>query len=439
MPNRFFKILKHSLQVRISVALVLMFLPLAMAAGIFSYYDTFHEAEELQDDLLRQTALYVGSDSKPETLPESDDDTRIFVQMPQQKDPVVSLPPHLADGLYTLQADDDDDYYRVYIRTTEQGRIAVMQENEYREDLAADAARQSVLPLLAALPLMILLTVWITYKAMRPVRILSQNLEGRRLDDLSALSVDNIPSEIRGFVIAINLLLKRVDEDIRRRQRFVADAAHELRTPMTALSLQAERLNNMPLPPDAARQSAVLQQSIRRNKHLLEQLLSLARSQSDETPLTKTAFGLQSRFRRVLQELMPLALEKRQDVGVAVEGDFEVFADETEIYTLVKTFVDNAIRYTPPEGRIDLGFTDEGKYLAVWVEDNGNGIPESERARVLEPFYRILGTEQQGTGLGLSIADTLAKKYGGYLELSDSRRFGRGLLIRALLDKESLK
>lgn len=410
-----------------------MFVPLAMLAGMFSYYETFHETEALQDDLLRQAALYVAPDSKPETLPEGDGDTRIFVQMPQQEDSVVSLSAHFADGLHTLQADDDDDYYRVYIRTTEQGRIAVMQENEYREDLAAAAARQSVLPL------MILLTVWITHKAMRPVRKLSQSLEQRRINDLSALSVDNIPSEIRGFVTAINLLLKRADEDIRHRQRFVADAAHELRTPMTALSLQAERLNNMPLPPEAARQSAVLQQSIRRNKHLLEQLLALARSQSDETPLTKTTFGLQSRFRQVLQELMPLALEKRQDIGVAVGGDVEVSADETEIYTLIKTFADNAVRYTPPEGRIDLGFTDEGKYLAVWVEDNGNGIPESERARVLDPFYRILGTEQQGTGLGLSIADTLAKKYGGHLELTDSRRFGHGLLIRALLDKETLK
>ena len=268
MLNRLIRMLKQSLQVRISIALILMFLPLAMAAGVFSYYDTFHEAEELQDDLLRQTALYVGPDYHPDALPEGDGDTRILVQMPDQE-PIVSLPIHLKDGLHTLRADGDDDYYRVYIRTTGRGRIAVMQENEYREDLAADAAMQSVLPLLAALPLIILLTVWITHQAMRPVRILSQNLEQRRLDDLSALNTDNIPSEIKGFVTAINLLLKRVDEDIRRRQRFIADAAHELRTPMTALSLQAERLNNMPLPPDAARQSAVLQQSIRRNKHLL--------------------------------------------------------------------------------------------------------------------------------------------------------------------------
>lgn len=100
---------------------VWMFVPLAMLAGMFSYYETFHETEALQDDLLRQAALYVAPDSKPETLPEGDGDTRILVQMPQQEDPVVSLPAHLADGLHTLQADGDDDYYRVYIRTTERG------------------------------------------------------------------------------------------------------------------------------------------------------------------------------------------------------------------------------------------------------------------------------------------------------------------------------
>ncbi len=117
-------------------------------------------------------------------------------------------------------------------------------------------------------------------------------------------------------------------------------------------------------------------------------------------PLAKTTFGLQSRFRQVLQELMPLVLEKRQDIGVAVGGDVEVSADETEIYTLVKTFADNAVRYTPNGGRIDLGFTDEGKYLAVWVEDNGNGIPESECARVSRSVLPYFGNGAAGGGAG---------------------------------------
>lgn len=214
-----------------------MFVPLAMLAGMFSYYETLPR----NGSVAGRPAPSGGIVRRPRFQ------TRNFARGRRRyayfgTDATAGRPccqPACAsaDGLHTLQADDDDDYYRVYIRTTEQGRIAVMQENEYREDLAADAARQSVLPLLAALPLMILLTVWITHKAMRPVRKLSQSLEQRRINDLSALSVDNIPSEIRGFVTTINLLLKRADEDIRHRQRFVADAAHELRTPMTALSL----------------------------------------------------------------------------------------------------------------------------------------------------------------------------------------------------------
>ena len=136
---------------------------------------------------------------------------------------------------------------------------------------------------------------------------------------------------------------------------------------------------------------------------------------------------------------MPLALNKQQDIGVAVENDLRIRADDTEIYTLIKTFTDNAIRYTPAGGRIDIGFSETPTTLTIWVEDDGPGIPAAERSRVTDAFYRILGTEQQGTGLGLSIADAIAKRYGGKLILADSRNFAHGLLIQAQLDKRLLK
>ena len=138
--------------------------------------------------------------------------------------------------------------------------------------------------MLLALPLIILLTVWITHRAMRSVKTLSNDLEQRQINDLSPMDTKAIPSEIQGFVVAINNLLQRTDENVRQQQRFIADAAHELRSPMTALSLQAERLNNMQLSAEAREQSTLLQQSIQRNRHLLEQLLSLARAQAPETP-----------------------------------------------------------------------------------------------------------------------------------------------------------
>lgn len=436
--QRLIHTIKQSLQVKISLALICMLLPLSILAGIFSYYDTYHETQEVQDDLLRQVANYLDPSDADDEKHSLDNDNKISVQFPNTPNPIVSLPEKISDGLHTIQADDDDDYYRVYTRNTKQGRIAVMQESDYREELAEMAAVQSILPMLLALPLIILLTVWITYRTMRSVKTLSNDLEQRKINDLSPMDTQNIPSEIQGFVVAINNLLQRTDENVRQQQRFIADAAHELRSPMTALSLQAERLNNMQLSAEAREQSALLQQSIQRNRHLLEQLLSLARAQAPETQRPKTLISLQNQFRRVLQELMPLALAKGQDIGVAVENDCQIHADDTEIYTLIKTFTDNAIRYTSKGGRIDLGFDETAEYLNIWVEDDGPGIPPSERQRVIDPFYRILGTEQQGTGLGLSIADTIVKRHQGRLKLADSRRFDSGLLIIAELDKKTL-
>lgn len=441
--HHFIQTLKQSLQVRISIALILMFLPLSIIAGAFSYYQTYHEAEELQDDLLRQTAAYINPKTTDYTQIGSEN--HILIQTFGQED-TIPLSDTLGEGFHTIKGsvdndddDDDDDEYRAYIRQTPQGKIAVLQETEYRDDLAATAAYQSVLPLLIALPLMILLTVWITYRAMRPVKTLSASLGQRRSDDLSPLDGEGVPSEIQGFVTAINQLLQRTGENIRRQQRFIADAAHELRSPLTALSLQAERLTKLPQSDEAREQTGLILQSIQRNRHLLEQLLTHARAQGSETQRNLTNISLQAQFRRVLQELMPLALDKQQDIGVAVENDLRIRADDTEIYTLIKTFTDNAIRYTPAGGRIDIGFSETPTTLAIWVEDDGPGIPAAERSRVTDAFYRILGTEQQGTGLGLSIADAIAKRYGGKLILADSRNFAHGLLIQAELNKQLLR
>ena len=440
--HHFIQTLKQSLQVRISIALILMFLPLSIIAGAFSYYQTYHEAEELQDDLLRQTAAYINPKTTDYTQIGSEN--HILIQTFGQED-TVPLSDTLGEGFHTIKGsvddddDDDDDEYRAYVHQTPQGKIAVLQETEYRDDLAATAAYQSVLPLLIALPLMILLTVWITYRAMRPVKTLSASLGKRRSDDLSPLDGEGVPSEIQGFVTAINQLLQRTGENIRRQQRFIADAAHELRSPLTALSLQAERLTKLPQSDEAREQTGLILQSIQRNRHLLEQLLTHARAQGSETQRNLTDISLQAQFRRVLQELMPLALNKQQDIGVAVENDLRIRADDTEIYTLIKTFTDNAIRYTPAGGRIDIGFNETPTTIAIWVEDDGPGIPAAERSRVTDAFYRILGTEQQGTGLGLSIADAIAKRYGGKLILADSRNFAHGLLIQAQLDKRLLK
>ena len=439
--HHFIQTLKQSLQVRISIALILMFLPLSIIAGAFSYYQTYHEAEELQDDLLRQTAAYINPKTTDYTQIGSEN--HILIQTFGQED-TVPLSDTLGEGFHTIKGsvddddDDDDDEYRAYIRQTPQGKIAVLQETEYRDDLAATAAYQSVLPLLIALPLMILLTVWITYRAMRPVKTLSASLGKRRSDDLSPLDGEGVPSEIQGFVTAINQLLQRTGENIRRQQRFIADAAHELRSPLTALSLQAERLAANSLPEPAAGQLASLLQGIHRNRRLLEQLLSLSRAQAPEAQRPQERLASQDLFRSVIEDLLPLAEVKEQDLGVSSPANPVFHANEADLYTLVKTLADNAIRYTPPGSQIDLSAEETPSHIIFRIEDNGPGIPPAERSRVFDPFYRILGSGQEGTGLGLSIARTIAERHGGRIELAQSPHHPSGLLVSVYLSKQYL-
>ena len=426
---------RHSIQLRLSAAFVLISLLAAAAAGSIAFYDTYHETHDLQDSLLRQTAALI-SPGMPKSK-EDADDARIFVQTPATPADhiILPLPSDISDGLHTLKRKNDT--YRVFVKNTAQGKIAVLQESEYREDLADRAAWGSVIPLLVLIPLITLFTTIIMRRALRPVEHLSSALENRPGNDLTPLDDKAIPTEIRGFVVAINRLLCRTADAMQQQQRFIADAAHELRSPMTALSLQAERLGEQNLPEAARIQVADLQKSIRRNHRLLEQLLSLARAQSAEAH-PQVPVAMQPLLHRIIEDLLPLAEAKDQDIGITSQGNPSIRADETDLYTLVKTLADNAIRYAPEGSRIDLFAAETGDgSLMIRVEDNGPGVPAAERSRVFDPFYRILGSGEQGSGLGLSIATTIAQRYGGHIELADSPNFEHGLEVTVKLPQNT--
>ena len=225
--------------------------------------------------------------------------------------------------------------------------------------------------------------------------------------------------EVRPFAVAINRLLARVGQSMESQRRFVADAAHELRSPLTAMSLQAERLAEAEMSSVARERLTVLRQGIERGRSLLDQLLTLAKAQS-ATDLPKSPVSVQSIYRRVLEDLMPLAEAKHIDIGVEGALDAEVWASELDMIAVVKNLVDNAIRYTPEGGRVDLSVgVSEGK-VVLRIQDSGPGIPLAERDRVFDPFYRTLGSEQIGSGLGLSIVQTIANRIGAEIRLDFS-------------------
>jgi two-component system OmpR family sensor kinase len=215
-------------------------------------------------------------------------------------------------------------------------------------------------------------------------------------------------------------------------RRFVADAAHELRSPLTALSLQGERLAEAEMSDLARERLIVLRQGIERGRNLLDQLLTLARAQS-ATELPKSPVSVQCVYRRVLEDLMPLADAKHIDIGVEGTQDALVWVCELDVIAVVKNLVDNALRYSPEGGRVDLSVSSNEGHAVLRIQDTGPSIPLAERNRVFDPFYRTLGSEQAGSGLGLSIVQTITNRIGAEIRLGfadESNQVGLSVAVR---------
>lgn len=428
------KRLNESVQLKLSFTLSLAIVLVAIVAGIFSFVSAYDESQELQDDLLRQVAQLVGQQrlSPPEPtddnrLKNGNEESRVIVQrlgetrlstVTVDAGGVLPLPTTLADGLHTLEVSGDT--FRVLVKTTATGeRIAVAQESGFRNEIARDGALRTVMPFLILVPVLLLIVSDLVRKMFRPVTKLSQEIDQRAEQELHPVEAIHLPVEVRPFAVAINRLLDRVDQSMASQRRFVADAAHELRSPLTALSLQAERLSQAEMSDVAKDRLRVLRKGIERGRSLLDQLLTLAKAQSAAI-FPPSPVSIQSVYRRVLEDLMPLAEAKHIDIGVEGTQDVVVWASELDMITVVKNLVDNAIRYTPEGGRVDLSVEVSGGKAELRIQDNGPGIPPAERDRVFDPFYRALGSEQTGSGLGLAIVQTIVNRIGAQIRLEFS-------------------
>jgi len=256
-------------------------------------------------------------------------------------------------------------------------------------------------------------------KLFRPIATLSAEIDQRDKQALHPINESHLPTEIRPFVVAINRLLKRVEQAMEAQRRFIADAAHELRSPMTALSLQAERLKATQMSASAAERFLPLAQGIERSRKLIEQLLALAAAQSI-TERPQASVSIHAVFRRVLEDLLPLAEHKNIDIGVESLMDVQVIINEMDVFILLKNLVDNAIRYTPSGGRVDLKVGLDRETVIIEIKDSGPGISVAEQRLVFDPFYRSLGTDETGSGLGLSIVTAIADRTGARIQLSFS-------------------
>lgn len=482
----FKKSIRNSLQARLAIVLSAVLVLAALIAGGLSFREAFHEANEIQDDVLRQVAALIRHQTGTTSIEEAskilidlDLDIEVAVQalgdrpssvsaadsstmlsgsaMGTTAAPAISerskkerkqfakqeqhrlkhrlnLPSDLSLGIHTL--DVKDTTYRILVAQQKNGQhFAVVQETELRDELAYDSAMRTVMPLLLLIPVLVGLVLILLRTLFAPIKRLSQQIDARDEHDLSPIRADKLPNEIQPFIDSINDLLLKVEQSMQQQRRFVADAAHELRTPMTALSLQAEHLANAPMSELAEHRLLELRQGIERSRRLLEQLLGLARAQEQAQAIAAEMppVAIRDIYRQVLEELMPLVEAKQIDIGVIEGPQVSVRMNKLALSTIVKNLVDNAIRYTPQHGQIDLSVRQQGPWAVLEVSDSGPGIPAHERERVYDPFYRILGSEQQGSGLGLSIVQTLIKTAGGEIQLLNAAGRTSGLLVRVQL------
>ena len=429
--------MNRSLQRRLSIVLGAVILLAGLVAAIASFGLAFSDAREFQDDMLRQIAKLsaVSTTAHDSSLAQQAISANGGITDPESLVTIYHLPGNAAPawlkadldpGLHTLDTGSAE--LRVFVGEGKNGmRTVVSQPTAVRDELAINSALRTLIPLLLLLPILVWLIVYIVSSELAPIKRLSMNLDEQPAERPRPIADVDLPREITPFVHAINRLLERVNHLMSQQRRFIADAAHELRSPLTALSLQAQNLKSAPSLEVVRERIVPLQEGIERARHLTEQMLNLARTQSAEN--VQSEIDISAMAREMLAEYLPLAEAKRIDLGIEEIVPLSLYADATSLRLILRNALENAIKYTPEGGKVTLRLRSENGSVIIEIIDSGPGISVLEQERVFDPFYRIQDMTVVGSGLGLAIAREAADRLGGTISLHEGED-GSGLIFR---------
>ncbi len=431
-----------SIRVRLLVSLLALLLVAAAAMGAVTYRNVLGEAEALFDYQLQQMALSLRdqgeiapaqadsfADTKLDFVVQiwTDDGRSIYASRPHS-----ALPARALLGLATVNVDGHA--WRTFSVATHERVIQIAQPIEIRERLAARAAWHTSLPLLLMAPFAALGIGWLAARNLAPIDRLAGEVRSRDVQSLAPLAVNGLPDEVAPLAVALNALLERLRVSVDAQRAFVADAAHELRSPLTALKLQLELLRRAG--DDAEREAAraAIGSGIDRANRLVEQMLALARSERGAAPMSLEHVDLVEIARRAVGDTVAFAASRRVEFELHGDGPVPVRGDALSLGLLVRNLADNAARYAPAGSRVDVGVGLEGGEAVLHVDDAGGGIPEADRQRVFDRFYRRGDSAETGSGLGLAIVQNVAAAHGGSVRLDRSPAGGLRVTIRLPLD-----
>ena len=419
--------MNHSLRRRLFLWLSVAIVAMSAATAALTFKMNFDDANDLQDTQLRQVAAALATqpltapDPRFRPLDQEDAETHLVIRALGSggigPDPSidVALPATLHDGLQSLRPGHVQ--WRVMVARNAGGqRFGVAQRQRVRDEVARDSAVVAFLPMLVLVPLLLLIVHLLLRQGFAPIDRLSHEVDQGDGRSLETLASDGIPGEVLPLVQAVNRLLTRLGSVLEQQRRMVADAAHELRTPVAAARVQADNLAHADLSTDARTRLGSLQRGLARISELVDQLLNFARVQG--APLLDEPVALDAVIRSAIEETLTLAEARQIDLGCIRLDRAQVRGDRAHAHALIRNVIDNAVRYTPAGGWVDVSLVVEDDCAMLAVEDTGPGVPVELRERVFEPFFRILGSQQSGNGLGLAIVRSAAQALGGRIELS---------------------
>ncbi len=424
-----------SIRVRLLVSLLALLLLAAAVMGAVTYKNVLAETEALFDYQLQQMALSLrdqGEIAAAQADNFADAQLDFVVQIwtvdgrsIYASRPHPALPARALLGLATFNVEGHA--WRTFSVATRDRVIQIAQPVEIRERLAARAAWHTILPLLLIAPLAALVIWWLAARNLAPLDRLAGEVRSRDEQSLAPVAVAGLPDEVSPLARALNALLERLRLSLDAQRAFVADAAHELRSPLTALKLQLELLRRAANEADREAAGAAIGAGIERASRLVEQLLALARSEPGATPAARERVDLAEIARRGIADTVSFAASRRVEFELAADEPAFVIGDAMALGLLVRNLADNAARYSPAGSRVEVTVSEDARGVLLLVDDAGPGIPEADRQRVFDRFYRRAEGGESGSGLGLAIVRSVAAAHGASVSLESSP--GGGLRV----------
>ncbi|MGC1860173.1 MAG: ATP-binding protein [Methylocystis sp.] len=413
---------------------------IGLVTTVIAYWYARGEAAEFLDGQLRQIALYAGTGTLSANAPavadiDPEDQFAITIwdaagRVVHQSLPDVQIPRQSQPGFANVKAGGE--LWRVYTTSDGDRTTHVAQRDSVRAEIADSTALWAAAPILIVIPLSWLVVGWAMNRVLGRLNELANAIAAGSATAAEPIPLNGVPAEVTPLVESMNGLIVRLRAVINAQKRFLADAAHELRTPLAAMQIQVDNLSSGP----SGERVAALAAGVKRASLLVNQLLRLARL-DEPTPTRSETFDVGALLIACVGDYAPLADREGIDIGVSVGSPALCRGVEGEIRVLFANLIENAVRYTSSGGKIDVSLVRRDGRLVVEILDTGRGLPKGAEARIFDRFYRGAPEESDGAGLGLAIARRIAERHAFDLTVENRDDGAHGVIARVTMPAEA--